>query len=786
VISALVYLTDHVDLAETSHQLDLQRATRKTRHETVVRALQSRAAATQAGLTAHLQGLLAQGRVKRFDTFWIGNIIRVDAEGRELELLAQRPDVERVYFNHEIELIEPVATGPVEAGGTALAIETGIEAVRAPEVWALGYTGAGVLVATLDTGVDGTHPALASRWRGTDPAYAGNPEWAWFDPVSGTTFPLPFGNHGTHTMGTVCGGAPGEQVGVAPGAEWIHAAVIDRVDIATTIADSLLAMEWLLDPDGNPGTVFDVPQICSNSWGLVTGHGVPPCDPLFWGPIDACEAAGILMIFSAGNEGTSGLRRPADRATDEYRNFAVAAVDGDLAGWPIAGFSSVGPTFCTPGGEAAIKPDIAAPGVSVRSAVGGGGYADFDGTSMAAPHINGVAALMLEASPELGVDEIKQIIYDSAVDLGAPGEDNQYGWGMIDAFACVQRVLGLTFDYPDGRPEVLDPGGGTTIRVIVTGSVVNPVPDTGMLHYSTGGGFTAVPMNETVPNEYEAVFPSFDCLADVSYYFSAEDDSGDTALDPPSAPAATFAADVYSDIAFGFQDDFETNQGWTVVDGAGLSSGTWQRGVPGGIGDRGDPTADADGSGQCYVTGLAGGDNDVDGGTTTLTSPIMDASDPGVSLGYWRWFSNTFGAEPESDILVVEVSDDDGASWSELETVGPAGPEVSGGWFRREFRVDDMSGVSGTDQFRVRFVASDLNLGSVVEAGVDGVELLIPFCDTEFCPDVDGDGEVAVNDFLEMLEAWGPNPGHPADIDGDGDVGVSDFLILLANWGPCP
>jgi hypothetical protein len=139
VISALVYLADHVDLAETSHQLDLQRATRKTRHETVVRALQDKAAATQGGLTIHLQRLLVQGRVERFDNFWIGNIIRVDAEGRELKLLAQRPDVERVYFNHEIELIEPVATGPVDEGGVAGAIETGIEAVRAPEVWACSW-----------------------------------------------------------------------------------------------------------------------------------------------------------------------------------------------------------------------------------------------------------------------------------------------------------------------------------------------------------------------------------------------------------------------------------------------------------------------------------------------------------------------------------------------------------------------------------------------------------------------------------------------------------------------
>ena len=101
-----------------------------------------------------------------------------------------------------------------------------------------------MLVATLDTGVDGNHPALASRWRGVaDPRYAGHPEWAFFDPVTGQTFPFDSGSHGTHTMGTVCGGAPGDEVGVAPGAQWIHAGVIDRVGISQTVADAI-APSW--------------------------------------------------------------------------------------------------------------------------------------------------------------------------------------------------------------------------------------------------------------------------------------------------------------------------------------------------------------------------------------------------------------------------------------------------------------------------------------------------------------------------------------------------------------
>src|SRR5690606_27208916 len=147
-------------------------------------------------------------------------------------------------------------------------------------------------------------------------AYAGRPDWAFFDPVTHWQFPQDGGVHGTHTMGTVCGGAPGHQVGVAPGAQWIAAAVIDRASMTRTIADAILAFEWLIDPDGDPTTTWDVPHVCSNSWGIATGHNFPPysvpCDPSFWSFLDACEAAGVVILFSAGNEGAdpTTLRRP--------------------------------------------------------------------------------------------------------------------------------------------------------------------------------------------------------------------------------------------------------------------------------------------------------------------------------------------------------------------------------------------------------------------------------------------------------------------------------------------
>ncbi|MHC4992825.1 MAG: hypothetical protein ACYTGC_17780, partial [Planctomycetota bacterium] len=155
-----------------------------------------------------------------------------------------------------------------------------------------------------------------------------------------------------------------------------------------------------------------------------------------------------------------------------------------------------------------------------------------------------------------------------------------------------------------------------------------------------------------------------------------------------------------------------------------------------------------------------------------------------VVISYRLWFSTVAGGNPSQDTFVVEVSGDGGATWSELETIGPAGREPEGGWFARTVRVTDI--VADTGQLRIRFVASDTDPPSVVEAGVDDVRLVTAAC-AEPCPwDLDADGTVGISDFLLLLAQWGTNPGGPPDFDADGTVGISDFLLLLAHWGPCP
>ena len=344
----------------------------------------------------------------------------------------------------------------------------------------------------------------------------------------------------------------------------------------------------------------------------------------------------------------------------------------------------------------------------------------------------------------------------------------------------------LDIDLLDGDPDLLDPSGDT-VRVSISGINGGELdPDSPTLHYDAGEGEVAVAL---VPDDdwttlWHAVFPPLACEASVTWHLSAASTSGQITRLPNGAPGETYSALVADDVVIAFEDDFQADTGWTVSGNA--DDGQWQRGVPAGGGDRCDPATDGDWSGSCYVTDNADGNSDVDGGSTILTSPLLDATGA-TTLGYWRWYNNgstCSGGNPMNDIFEVEISDDGGATWSDLETVGPSGGEVSGGWFHKTWNLDDLDGFVPDTQMRLRFTASDEGSGSVIEAGVDGITLTALVC--EACPaDVDGDGTVAVGDVLTVLASWGTDDAA-ADVDGDGIVAVGDLLAVIAAWGPCP
>ena len=484
-VMALIMMNDRLDIKALDWELHEARTPLAERHYNVITSLRQDAQRAQASLLADLEVRVQLGEIESYEPFWIVNGVFITAKDDvAIRELATRTDVDVVEPPIAIELIEPVAR--VAPDKMAIGITPGVVNVGARRVWSdLGITGVGAIVCNLDTGVDGTHPALAMRWRGRfAPA-----EECWLDFVGGFDDPpVDSSNHGTHTMGTMCGTAPNDTIGVAPGALWIAANTIVAGNIGSAV---LQTMQWLADPDGDPSTMDDVPDVANNSWGVNESFGYPDCYNGWWDAIDACEAAGVVHVWATGNEGPGGstVRSPADRATTVWDSFSVGSTNY-YPPYAINGFSSRGPAGpnCGPE-ENRIKPEVVAPGNNIYSSVPGGGYASFGGTSMATPHVAGVVALMRSANPDLDVITIKQILMDTANDLGTPGEDNSYGWGFLDAFGAVSAaaegygtVVGTVVDDTTGDPIV-----GATVD-IVDGIQSFVTDETGSFRITAPGG----------------------------------------------------------------------------------------------------------------------------------------------------------------------------------------------------------------------------------------------------------------------------------------------------------
>ena len=205
----------------------------------------------------------------------------------------------------------------------------------------------------------------------------------------------------------------------------------------TASSSNLLAAgQWLSDPDGDPGTA-DQPAVINDSWG-----GSAANDPWFRQMVRRWVALGIAPVFAAGNAGPAAgtVGSPADYP----ESIAVGAMDQSGA---VATFSSVGPGVWTdpdhtgpPAGTVLVKPNLVAPGASILSLVGTS-YQAWSGTSMAAPHVSGVIALMHQANPGLSVAQVASLLQSSARDVPAPGPDPLSGYGMVDAPAAVAAAL---------------------------------------------------------------------------------------------------------------------------------------------------------------------------------------------------------------------------------------------------------------------------------------------------------------------------------------------------------
>jgi subtilisin family serine protease len=536
-IKVLVVLKDQADIASLDWNLRALRAPFGQRHREVVQSLRSVAERSQAPLLQSLEAMRDASTVRGYTPHWLLNAVVVATTVDGVRQLAAREDVDVVEADLVVSLIEPVEMpekAPLEGrpeARRAIGTTPGVIAVRAPEVWnLLGIDGTGAIVGNMDTGVDGDHPALSARWRGN---FAPASE-CWRDAIGyGDPTPEDHHYHGTHVMGTITGLAPGDTIGVAPGALWIADNTIDQGAGSAFDNDVLAGLEWFADPDGDPFTSDEVPDVVQNSWGVHEGFsGYFDCDSRWWTAIDNCEAAGVVLTWSAGNEGPGSqtIRSPADRADGPYNAFSVGSTQHSPP-YSISGFSSRGPSGC--GGADATKPEVVAPGSSIYSAEPGGGYQYLDGTSMAGPHVAGVVALMRAANPDLDVTTIKQILMDTAVDLGVAGEDNTYGHGFIDAY---EAVLASLTGYGSIEGYVTDSATSNPIEGAVVDVVGDPRSAT-----TDATGFYRLLLPE---GSYDLDYSAFGYLADTQTFGVLADQAtnGDVAL--VSAPSARISGVV--------------------------------------------------------------------------------------------------------------------------------------------------------------------------------------------------------------------------------------------------
>ncbi len=429
----LVVLKEQTDLTEAANF-----ATQVERGRFVYERLVQTAERSQRELRAYLD---SQG--VKYRAHYLVNLVAIpQADAPLVRALARRNDVARIELNPRIKnhlfQIETENDAPSQTD-----VLWNLKMINADQVWALGLTGKGVVVAGADTGVAWQHAALLKRYRGGERA---DHNYNWHDAVDGTPEPIDPDGHGTITLG-VAVGDDGERMrtGVAYESQWIGCRNMEQGGFGTP-ERYIGCMEFFMAPypiGGNPmkdGDPSKAPQVINNSWGCPPQEGCAP--ETLKEAVERVRAAGILFVAAAGNEGPN-CRSIATPPAIYSAAFTVGATNRNDE---IARFSSRGPVSFL--NENRIGPDVSAPGVGVRGPIPGDRYISASGTSLAAPHVAGIAALIFQAAPHLKgrVEIVENLLRQTSLDrpgtdCGGDRPDNTYGWGRIDALAAVKAAL---------------------------------------------------------------------------------------------------------------------------------------------------------------------------------------------------------------------------------------------------------------------------------------------------------------------------------------------------------
>lgn len=511
----LVFLEEQADLS-AAYSL----STKLDKGTYVYETLTATAARTQPAVFSELDALGAEYR-----PFWVANMILVKGDMAVIEAMARRDDVSHLYANPEVKVDLP---SPAETIREMEVIEWNILMVNADELWGEGFTGQGAVIGGQDTGYDWDHPGIVDQYRGWNGATADH-NYNWHDSIhvpNGTCpadspEPCDDVNHGTHTMGTMVGDDGGSnQTGMAPGAKWIGCRNMNNGN--GTPASYSECYQWFIAPtdlnNNNPDPAM-APHVINNSWSCPPSEGCTDPNVLLT-IVQNLRAAGILTAHSAGNSGP-GCSSVDDPAAIYAESFSVGSTTNSDS---ISSFSSRGPVLID--GSNRLKPDISAPGSSVRSTVPGGGYATFSGTSMAAPHVAGLTALLISADPSLAgeVDDLEDIIQVMAVPKSStqqcgtiPGSEipnNTFGYGRIDAIRHGLGIQGevshvsaypgeiITYAFSMTHAHVLN---GTTNAVMTTTIPAGTTFVTATMPFTQNGNVIEWPIGSMSKFETEGV-----------------------------------------------------------------------------------------------------------------------------------------------------------------------------------------------------------------------------------------------------------------------------------------
>ncbi|KAJ0391269.1 hypothetical protein P43SY_010268 [Pythium insidiosum] len=406
-------------------------ASRGDKIESLVSRLEKNAKESQAKLIEDIKrkGTEDKPLFGESQSYWITNQIYFkDASPDLVQVLSEMPDIEEIREEKAVELAgapQAYALPQISRNLTETDVEWNIKKIGAPDVWATGNRGEGVVVGVIDSGAIATHEALRDSFRG---------EYGWFDPVQNKTQPVDGEGHGSHVVGTIAGS---HGIGVAPGAKWMMCRGCGGRKCEER--HLLACAEFMMcptDPNGNKRDCTKAPRVINNSWAMKGNF--------FDQSIATWRAAGIIPVFGVGNlcYGCSSAAYPS-----HLRDvIAVGATDKD-DGLMIGSCKGPSPTGL-------VKPDLSAPGVAIRSVStkDNSAYMSRVGSSMASPHVTGAIALMLSAHPEFKYDQVLAKLRESAATKslqpsgyecgGTPDTvfpNNQYGSGRLSA----AKALGL-------------------------------------------------------------------------------------------------------------------------------------------------------------------------------------------------------------------------------------------------------------------------------------------------------------------------------------------------------